>query len=61
VPVDEYLPIMFDRHPRSEWSEAFAPRNLKAASAYPLLVYPTHYTGEDNYISDTEDSPLLDD
>lgn len=25
-------------------------------SAEPLLVEPTHYTGEPNYISDTENS-----
>ncbi len=29
VPVDEYLPIMFDRHPESRWREAFPNRNLK--------------------------------
>lgn len=46
------------RHPRSDWKNAFQPRTLRAASAYPLIVYPTHYTGEENYFSDTEDSPL---
>lgn len=29
VPVDEYLPIMFDRHPESRWREAFTNRDLK--------------------------------
>ena len=29
VPVDEYLPIMFDRHPEKRWAEAFPQRNLK--------------------------------
>ncbi|OQR67274.1 glycosyltransferase 25 family member-like [Tropilaelaps mercedesae] len=59
VPVDEYIPIMFDRHPQSGWKNAFQPRTLRAASAHPLLVYPTHYTGEENYFSDTEESPLV--
>ncbi|XP_055353599.1 LOW QUALITY PROTEIN: procollagen galactosyltransferase 1-like [Paramacrobiotus metropolitanus] len=54
VPVDEYLPIMFDRHPNEEWKGSFENRDLRAFSAYPLLVYPTHYTGEFGYISDTE-------
>uniref|UniRef100_T1JN09 Uncharacterized protein n=1 Tax=Strigamia maritima TaxID=126957 RepID=T1JN09_STRMM len=59
VPVDEFLPIMFDKHPESEWKQQFENRNLKAFSVAPLLVYPTHYTGDDNYISDTEDSLTL--
>jgi hypothetical protein len=29
VPVDEYLPIMYDRHPELRWAEAFPTRNLK--------------------------------
>ncbi|GAB6023776.1 hypothetical protein CHUAL_008529 [Chamberlinius hualienensis] len=56
VPVDEYLPIMFDKHPEVAWKGYFTNRNLKAYSAAPLLVYPTHYTGDKDYISDTEDS-----
>ena len=39
----------------------FERRNLKAFSAEPLLVYPTHYTGEPGYISDTETSTIWDD
>jgi len=61
VPVDEYLPIMFDRHPDEEWKKNFTPRDLVALSADPLLCYPTHYTGEKNYISDTEDSDVIPD
>ena len=34
-------------------------RNLKAVSASPRLVYPTHYTGEQGYISDTEDTNII--
>lgn len=56
VPVDEFLPIMFDKHPNSDWKDAFQDRTLNAFSAAPLLVFPTHYTGESGYISDTEDS-----
>ena len=59
VPVDEYLPIMFDKHPSEEWKSNFSPRNLIALSADPLLCYPTHYTGEANYISDTEESDVI--
>ncbi|XP_014663640.1 PREDICTED: procollagen galactosyltransferase 1-like [Priapulus caudatus] len=59
VPVDEYLPIMFNKHPTSEWKHPFSPRDLRAYSAAPLLVHPTHYTKEQNYISDTEDSIVI--
>lgn len=61
IPVDEFIPIMFDRHPESEWKAYFFPRNLIGMSVEPLLVYPTHYTGEPDYISDTEDSTLIND
>ena len=27
-------------------------------SAHPLLIYPTHYTGEQGYVSDTENSTI---
>jgi collagen beta-1,O-galactosyltransferase len=59
IPVDEYLPVMFDRHPNDQWKKAFPQRDLLAFSAYPLLIYPSHYTGETGYISDTENSDLL--
>ena len=58
VPVDEYLPIMFNKHDRQSLLEQFSPRDLQAYSAEPLLVYPTHYVGQKNYISDTELSGL---
>ncbi|XP_077504637.1 glycosyltransferase 25 family member-like [Amblyomma americanum] len=60
VPVDEYLPIMFDKHPEKTWAAHFPRRDLKAFSVHPLFVYPTHYTGEEHYISDTEDSVVVD-
>ncbi|XP_029946364.1 procollagen galactosyltransferase 1 [Salarias fasciatus] len=60
LPVDEFLPIMYDKHPVSDYMEQFETRNLKAFSAEPLLVYPTHYTGDPGYISDTETSTVWD-
>lgn len=59
VPVDEYLPILFDKHPKNDWKGHFPKRDLIAYSAAPLLLYPTHYTGEKGYISDTEDSNVV--
>lgn len=40
--------------------EPFKRRDLRAFSAEPLLVYPTHYTGDAGYISDTETSVVWD-
>lgn len=59
VPVDEYLPILFDKHPEDTWKGYFPRRDLVALSAAPLLLYPTHYTGEKGYVSDTEDSIVI--
>lgn len=39
----------------------FDPRDLRAFSVEPLLLYPTHYTGEPGYFSDTETSSVWDD
>uniref|UniRef100_A0A669EG57 Collagen beta(1-O)galactosyltransferase 2b n=1 Tax=Oreochromis niloticus TaxID=8128 RepID=A0A669EG57_ORENI len=61
LPVDEFLPIMFNKHPNVEYMSHFGPRDLKAFSVEPLLIYPTHYTGEPGYISDTETSTIWDD
>ncbi|KAI5620915.1 procollagen galactosyltransferase 1-like, partial [Silurus asotus] len=60
LPVDEFLPVMFNKHPVSDYMEQFETRDLKAFSAEPLLVFPTHYTGEAGYISDTETSTVWD-
>ena len=60
VPVDEYLPIMYDRHPNITWKSHYANRNLIAFSVHPLLLFPTHYTGEIGYVSDTEDTEIID-
>ncbi|XP_059848159.1 procollagen galactosyltransferase 1 isoform X1 [Hypanus sabinus] len=60
LPVDEFLPIMYNKHPISKYMDHFEKRNLKAFSVEPLLVYPTHYTGEAGYVSDTETSTVWD-
>lgn len=60
VAVDEYLPIMFGRHPNAAWSDQFAGAgSLRAYSASPLLVAPIKYTGEPGYVSDTEDAGTI--
>ncbi|XP_028394615.1 procollagen galactosyltransferase 1-like [Dendronephthya gigantea] len=56
VPVDEYIPIMFDDHPEKDWVARFEVRNLNALSASPYVLYPTHYIGDEGYFSDTETS-----
>ncbi|XP_012929130.1 probable inactive glycosyltransferase 25 family member 3 isoform X1 [Heterocephalus glaber] len=61
VPVDEFLPIMFDRHPNEQYKAHFWPRDLKAFSAQPLLAAPTHYAGDTEWLSDTETSSPWDD
>ena len=58
VPVDEYLPIMYNKHHNEEIMKHFDDRTLQAYSAAPLLFYPTHYVGDKNYFSDTEKSSL---
>ncbi|XP_078515346.1 procollagen galactosyltransferase 2 [Lissotriton helveticus] len=60
LPVDEFLPVMYNKHPVKKYMEYFEPRDLKAFSTEPLLIYPTHYTGEEGYISDTETSTIWD-
>lgn len=57
--MDEYLPILFDKHPHQNWKGYYPKRDLVALSAAPLLLYPTHYTGEQGYVSDTEDSIVI--
>ena len=55
VPVDEYLPIMYDRHPKDSWKSHYAKRDLVAYAVHPQFVFPTHYVGDQGYFSDTED------
>lgn len=61
VPVDEFLPIMFDQHPNEQYKEHFWPRDLRAFSTRPLLASPTHYAGDTGWLSDTETSSPWDD
>lgn len=65
IPVDEFLPIMYRSHPNTsllaqyEHDEASKGRELPQLNALVLrhlLVYPTHYVGDEEYVSDTEDS-----
>ncbi|MGH0154816.1 UNVERIFIED_CONTAM: hypothetical protein FKN15_027677 [Acipenser sinensis] len=41
-----------------KYMEHFDPRELLAFSAEPLLLFPTHYTGDAGYVSDTETSTI---
>lgn len=60
VAVDEYLPIMFGAHPRTDWVEAFPGHGqLNAFTTEPLIVLPERYTHQHGYISDTEDSKVI--
>ncbi|XP_041848732.1 procollagen galactosyltransferase 2 isoform X2 [Melanotaenia boesemani] len=61
LPVDEFLPIMFNKHPKDEYMQYYKQRDVKAFSVEPLLLFPTHYTGEPGYFSDTEMSNIWDD
>ncbi|KAI5612643.1 procollagen galactosyltransferase 2, partial [Silurus asotus] len=60
LPVDEFLPVMFNKHPKEEYLAHFKQRDLLAFSVEPLLLFPTHYTGEAGYSSDTETSTIWD-
>lgn len=61
LPVDEFLPVMFDQHPNDQYKAHFWPRDLQAFSAQPLLASPTHYAGDAEWLSDTETSSPWDD
>ncbi|XP_053776026.1 inactive glycosyltransferase 25 family member 3 isoform X2 [Desmodus rotundus] len=61
LPVDEFLPIMFDQHPNEQYKAHFWPRDLRAFSARPLLAEPTHFAGDAEWLSDTETSSPWDD
>ncbi|XP_012689568.2 probable inactive glycosyltransferase 25 family member 3 [Clupea harengus] len=61
LPVDEFLPIMYDKHPNEGHKSHFPNRNLQAYSTRPLLVQPAQYAGDPDWVSDTETSTLWDD
>jgi hypothetical protein len=46
---------------RDDWKTQFHPRDLVALSANPVILEPTHYVGQKGYVTDTEDSPTVDD
>ena len=60
LPIDEYIPLMFNKQPNEYWSSFFPQKDLIAYAVQPSIVTPTHYFGEPNYISDTENTPVLD-
>ncbi|XP_019861092.1 PREDICTED: glycosyltransferase 25 family member-like [Amphimedon queenslandica] len=47
---------MYNDHPESDWVHYYenTTRDLRVYSAYPLLVYPTHFAGDKGWYSDTE-------
>ncbi|KAJ8339021.1 hypothetical protein SKAU_G00358070 [Synaphobranchus kaupii] len=61
LPVDEFLPIMYDKHSNEKYKAHFTNRNLQAYSTRPLLVQPCHYAGDPEWVSDTETSTIWDD
>jgi hypothetical protein len=50
---------MYDHHPNESWKSHFNNRKLKAYAFHPVIITPTHYFGEPNYISDTENTTVL--
>ena len=44
---------------RKAWAAHFPVRNLDALSAYPVIVNPTHYVGDEGWFSDTEPPPEI--
>lgn len=50
---------MFNQHLNETWKNAFPNRSLVAWSADPLLIFPTHYVGDQGYVSDTEESDII--
>lgn len=46
---------------RDEYMQYFEQRDLKVFSVEPLLLFPTHYTGEPGYFRDMETSTIWDD
>ncbi|CAJ0580927.1 unnamed protein product, partial [Mesorhabditis spiculigera] len=60
IPVDEFLPVMYGKHPNKEWASAYDEfEKIKAFAIYPSVVFPQRYTFEPGYISDTESSAIV--
>ena len=47
---------MYGAHKIDSYTKEFKNKNLEAFSANPVLIQPTHYTGQENYFTDTEPS-----
>lgn len=41
------------------WSSFYAEQDLQAFAIQPSIVYPSHFTGEPNHVSDTEQSKVI--
>ncbi|CAJ0943333.1 unnamed protein product, partial [Mesorhabditis belari] len=60
LPVDEYLPIMYNKHPNKEWASNFVGyEKLIAYATHPVVVVPQRYTFQEGYVSDTEASHIV--
>lgn len=59
IALDEFLPIMYNRHPNKNWSTQFAVKDLYAFAIYPVALEPERYTHQRGYVSDTEASPIV--
>lgn len=42
--LDEFLPIMYNKHPNKAWKDQFSEeeRNLKAFAIYPVVLEPVN-------------------
>uniref|UniRef100_A0A1I8BPS8 Glycosyltransferase 25 family member n=1 Tax=Meloidogyne hapla TaxID=6305 RepID=A0A1I8BPS8_MELHA len=59
--LDEFLPIMYEKHPNTVWKEFFEEKEkLRAFAVYPVILEPERYTNQPNYLSDTEGSSQVD-
>lgn len=43
----------------SYWASFFTPRNVITYAIYPSIIVPTHFFGEPGYISDTENTVVV--
>ncbi|VEL29020.1 unnamed protein product [Protopolystoma xenopodis] len=59
LPVDEFLSVMFDRHPNADWRRQFATRDLDVLAVDPVIVQPLFTRQDAEYHSDTEASDLF--
>ncbi|RXG70297.1 Procollagen galactosyltransferase 1 [Armadillidium vulgare] len=53
------MSIMFDHYTEDRVKAQFSPRDLKAFAVNPIILKPTHFGGQEGYISDTETAPQL--